>query len=325
MSYFDETLKDWVKTQQAGLGTTRSMQKLFNVRNRAILDLIGAGVSRKNFQKVKQAVRKLDAKAKERLFKLIESQLADVANITIRNELGNMELLNITPTKTSLNTTGILRKALSEPMQATSKTVRQVMNDVFGASTEAATNIIRRSITEGLTGRQVRRVLLDRFNVDNRHLATVTATAMNSVANTARSEFYKANSDVIRGVMWRSTLDSRTSPYCQSMDGKIWEVDEPHPSPPAHPNCRSFLVPIVTGMTDKQARTMLRPSVAEGKAKRTTQPTYGEWLKRQSKGFQLQVLGKRRTELLRKGKVSFDRFTTTDGRLLTLKELEQRL
>lgn len=325
MSYFDETLKDWVRTQQAQLGTTRTLQRVYTRRNNSILRLVGNDVNTKNLRAVKKALSEIDAKAKAKLIKLIEAQLADVANITIRNEAGNMEFLGITPSNKSFNTVGVVRKALNTPMQATNKTVKQVMNDVFGSSSEAATNIIRRSVTEGLTGAEVRRILKTRFTADSRYLATATATAMNSVANVARDEFYKANDDVIAKVMWRSTLDSRTSDICQSLDGKSWKVSEPHPSPPAHPNCRSFLVPVVKGISEDEAQRMTRPAVVDGEAKRVRAPTYGEWLGRQNKGFQEQVLGPRRAELLRKGDLSFDRFFTKDGKRLTIKQLEQKL
>lgn len=324
MSYFDETLKDWVKTQQAGAYLSSIMTREYTERNKRILGIISRGVTERNIQSILRRIKKLDVATQKKLLTIIEKQLADVANITIRNEIGNIELLGVTPTAKTYSTIGVSKAAMNSPMRGSDRTPTELLKDVFGSGHVAATNIIRRGVTEGITGSQMRKALKDRFNVDNRHLATSTATAMNAIANGARNEFYSKNKDVINKVMWRSTLDSATSPICQSLDGRVWPVDEAHPNPPAHPNCRSFLVPVVEGVSDKHARAMMRPAVVDGEAKRTRAPTYGDWLSKQNKGFQEQVLGKKRTELFRKGELEFNQFFTSDGRQLTLLELEQK-
>jgi hypothetical protein len=50
---------------------------------------------------------------------------------------------------------------------------------------------------------------------------------------------------------WCSVLDERTSAICEEMDGQVVDIDEPFTrpdgeevmSPPAHPNCRAFVIP----------------------------------------------------------------------------------
>ncbi len=56
----------------------------------------------------------------------------------------------------------------------------------------------------------------------------------------------------------------------------------------------------------------------------SNQVTYGGFLKRQSKEFQNDVLGPRRAELFRSGKLRIDQFTDDMGRTLTLDELAAR-
>ena len=52
---------------------------------------------------------------------------------------------------------------------------------------------------------------------------------------------------------WVSVLDDKTTDICESRDGKIYTYGK-GPLPPAHPNCRSSTVPIVSGVTVPQIR-----------------------------------------------------------------------
>ena len=68
---------------------------------------------------------------------------------------------------------------------------------------------------------------LDRSNT------TLVRTAVQHCAQTARSAFYQRNTDIIVGVQWVSTLDSRTTATCRSLDGSKFLVDRARP--PLHP------------------------------------------------------------------------------------------
>jgi len=52
--------------------------------------------------------------------------------------------------------------------------------------------------------------------------------------------------------------------------------------------------------------------------------TYGQWFARQSAARQDEIVGAKRGELFRAGKLSFDKFTDDKGRWLSLDELRQR-
>jgi hypothetical protein len=45
----------------------------------------------------------------------------------------------------------------------------------------------------------------------------------------------------VEQVMWSATLDMVTCPECGDLDGKFWGINEDHPEPPLHPNCRCCL------------------------------------------------------------------------------------
>jgi SPP1 gp7 family putative phage head morphogenesis protein len=87
---------------------------------------------------------------------------------------------------------------------------------------------------------------------------TLARTAASTVQSEAQQAYYKNNGDIMKGVRWVSTLDSRTTPQCQALDGHSWQPDAkgdnlvpvghdiPFPGyPPIHWNCRSTTVPVL--------------------------------------------------------------------------------
>ena len=68
-------------------------------------------------------------------------------------------------------------------------------------------------------------------------------TLINGASNAARLEMFEVNRDVIDGVKFLGTFDSRTCLVCATYDGKIWPSDqlEKVVRPPLHPNCRCIV------------------------------------------------------------------------------------
>lgn len=64
----------------------------------------------------------------------------------------------------------------------------------------------------------------------------ITRTALQHVSSQARFATWDRNRDIIKGVQWVSTLDSRTSNLCRSLSGRVFPIDK-GPRPPAHINC----------------------------------------------------------------------------------------
>lgn len=71
--------------------------------------------------------------------------------------------------------------------------------------------------------------------VHRRDVNTVVRTAINHTSSMARSSMYEANSDILQGYEWVSTLDSKTSLICGGRDGIIY-TNPTDPRPPAHFN-----------------------------------------------------------------------------------------
>jgi SPP1 gp7 family putative phage head morphogenesis protein len=161
------------------------------------------------------------------------------------------------------------------------------------------------------------------FGTSRRNAQTFVLTAASTVSNNAREEVYKRNSELLRGLRWTSTLDTRTSSFCQSHDGKIYAIGDAHPSLPAHPRCRSILVPITRKFDEKGV-----PEIAPGKrasmdGQVPKSTTFGDWIEKQSQERQDAVFGSERAQLFRDGKVKFADLYRENGEFRSLDELRK--
>jgi len=78
-------------------------------------------------------------------------------------------------------------------------------------------------------------------------LETIARTNITEALNEGRMTMYKDPDvdDFVPYLQWSSIMDTRTTEYCRSMDGKIFKKGEVL-LPPAHFNCRSTVVPVTT-------------------------------------------------------------------------------
>lgn len=196
--------------------------------------------------------------------------------------------------------------------------------------------------------------------VTRREAEIIARTATNSVSNMSRQTFLQANADVIKAEVWVATLDSATCPQCGALDGRRWEVGK-GPIPPAHPQCRCTKVAAVDdelignrpfkksterellgeyadeagidapktrgalprghkGKFDAFARKRGRELVGQVPAS----TTYEEFMRKQTRAFQEDVLGKARAKAWRNGEVDLGDFVDDSGRMYTLDELMKR-
>ena len=138
---------------------------------------------------------------------------------------------------------------------------------------------------------------------------SLVRTALQHASAQAREATWQENSSVIESVIWTATLDGRTSMLCKSLDGREFPIDKGI-RPPAHINCRSTI------------RAKLKPKYAslQKGATRFSRGTdgvkyvpagenYYGWLKNQPKAFQESAIGVKRTQLLRNGGLSSEKFS----------------
>lgn len=188
--------------------------------------------------------------------------------------------------------------------------------------------------------------------------ALVRSSAI-AVANDARLRSYAEMGDILRGIMWVATLDSRTTDICKALSGKQWSFpdmepidhDKVFPGPTAHWNCRSTQVSVLKsldelagkklpslgdqeveermreilegeGWSKEKAATVKRNMRAsmDGPISRAT--TFDDWLKGKPDSFINETLGPGRARLFREGKVTLSELTDQTNRPLRLDELE---
>lgn len=154
-----------------------------------------------------------------------------------------------------------------------------------------------------------------------RQAETIARTACNLVSNRAALEVFRANEDVAPRVRFTATLDSRVSVLCASLDGLSWGLNDPGMRvPPLHPSCRSVLVPEpnwkALGLDAPPEGTR---ASADGQV--PADLSAEQWLRKAPHGVQEGVLGVKRAELFRQGRMSLRDLVKSDGRVLTLDEL----
>lgn len=196
--------------------------------------------------------------------------------------------------------------------------VRDVLRrEVSAGGTDAA---VQDAIMKGVMGTKAANYKDGILDYSRRSLDQKTRTLHNGVAQETRSEFYEQNDDIFDGVLWVSVLDNVTSAICQSLDGTVFPVDEGE-RPPAHPNCRSEVVPIVKDW-EAMGLSDLGPGTRESMTGEVPETqTYNEWLKSQSAEAQDDILGPSRGQMFRDNEWNVDRFVDDTGRKYTLDEL----
>lgn len=161
------------------------------------------------------------------------------------------------------------------------------------------------------------------YDAGARETAAIVRTSIKHVANATREAMYQENDDFVKKVMFVATLDDRTTQICASLDGKEFDIND-GPRPPMHFNCRSTTVPVVMswkelGIKDPDAGT--RASM-DGYVPEKLK--YQDWLRKQPKSVQEEVLGVKKAELFRKEKISIDKFVDNQYNVLTLEELRAK-
>ncbi len=220
----------------------------------------------------------------------------------------------------------------SRPFQG--RFLRDWVKDLEAGTMKRLTGAIQQGMIQGETTDQiVRRVhgtqaagFKDGILQTSRNQArNMVRTAVNHVSNAARERLYAENDDLVKGVQWVATLDTRTCEECGGLDGQVFEMDE-GPRPPAHPSCRCATVPVIKswkelGIDLEEAPDGTRASM-DGEVAATQ--TYNEWLGDQTAAVQNEALGPTRGALFREGGLAVDGFTDNAGNILTLDQLRQR-
>lgn len=225
------------------------------------------------------------------------------------------KMLEATGVAVSVPSLGQVAAAMyAMPLQAgNGRLLESFIADWTVAERTAVTGAIRMGVVQGQTTAQIvtaiRGTKANRYAdgllaVTKRHAEAVVRTAVAHVGDVARLETYAANDDIIKGEQWSATLDSRTSAICRSLDGRVFALNK-GPRPPAHVNCRSVRIPVLSDefafLTEGEKRSSVDGPV-------DARTTFYEWLQKQPASFQDEAIGPTRGKLLREGGLSADRF-----------------
>lgn len=193
--------------------------------------------------------------------------------------------------------------------------------------------------------------------VTRRNAMAITRTAVNAVMNAVNRDFFNSNAEYFKGERFVATLDSRTTPICRSLDGKVFPVGE-GPIPPLHWNCRSIRVVTldgealgkrparnytidgllrefteaegIDGVSDRDLLprgykgafdTFMQRRIRELTGQVAADVDYATWLKRQPAAFQDDILGVTKGKLYRTGQLSLDKFVDAQYNEVSLKDL----
>lgn len=228
----------------------------------------------------------------------------------------------------------IVQQVVSQPIQGkvmedwwedlTQDTQRRLHNQIgIGlAQGETTDQIVRR--VRGTQAAGYRDGVLE---ATRSQVAAVVRTTTAHVTTQAREQTYREMSDVLDGVQWVATLDTRTCQVCGPLDGQKFKVGE-GPRPPAHWNCRCTTTPVtkslasILGRRKRAGAPEPSPSTRasmDGQVPETV--TYDDWIARQPAAVQDEVFGPARGRLYRSGEITAKDMVTRTGRLRTLDEL----
>lgn len=202
--------------------------------------------------------------------------------------------------------------ATTIPLSATGDLLEPFIKDMTAREVAQINKVILRGYSEGWTNDEITRILRGTKKLGykdgllpqmGKHNGSLVRTAVQHTSNAAREATWLENEDLIDSYRWVSTLDSRTTSQCRSLDGKVFKIGK-GPRPPIHMNCRSTTVAVIKGF--ENLSDMLTRASENGQVAGSL--TYYDWLKTQSADFQDAVLGQARGDLFRKGGLSVERF-----------------
>lgn len=225
--------------------------------------------------------------------------------------------------------------------------VAEWWSDQAGQTLRTFTREMRMGIAAGETNAQlVRRIRGGTENgqpvrgfmqTSRNHAESLVRSATQAVAAEAKQAVYVANADILKGVMWLATLDTRTTLGCAARDRLLYDAvthepighDLPWDGGPGnrHFGCRSTSTPVTKslrelGLDIDDVPPGSRASM-DGQLPEDTR--FEDWLERQSRTRQDEVLGAGRADLWRDGRITFRDLLDQRGRELTLEELRQRI
>jgi len=261
----------------------------------------------------------------------ISPQFAQAVVTTDPTQLGIVSLSDQLPGATR---TAVARITVADGATLTlpnGEVVRKAFENIGTKQAEMFSQAVRNGLLTGESTDSIVRRLRGRLNreqlgttqqiiqqgglltsMPDNQIRAIVRSSITQVSDAAMQQVAAANPDATRKYRYTAILDTRTSPICRSLDGKVYKWGE-GPQPPLHFNCRSMRVPIVKGFAARDAEL---------------RQTYGEWLM-DNPAKKEQVFGSKTPYFNYLAKRygpndALRRFVREDGSELTLEQLKRR-
>ncbi len=187
------------------------------------------------------------------------------------------------------------------------------MRGVLADQQRRTQNILTQAVINGESISKTANKLAAANEIGKRAATRITRTNLNASANEANRILYDSDPEVFSGYRWDSTFDSRTSAICASLHGRFYPLNSIPPGPPAHPNCRSTLIPefrdprIQEFAEDggRRVRTFNKSGEQTGSEIIESDRNFDTWLRKQPDAVTKKVTGSNvANRLFRSGKIS---------------------
>ena len=320
-SYFDLALKRQVVLERLKSGQvkefTKEIKKVEKLLRQTLL-LLDDEVSGFSSTKVNKLLRDLQHD-QTALFQAgvtnLTKNLADISALYAVHEVNDLtNTVDLRGTKLNAFTKKeLFSKVIKQPLTTDGNLLQPWLKDFTTREVKRTSGVVRAGWAQGKTNQQLvqelagtkaRRYKDGVLDITRRNAETVVRTAIQHVSSAAQHAVWEDNQDVVKEYRFVATLDGDTSRECRALDGQVFPFGR-GPVPPIHPRCRSRTVGVLQDKFSFLSEGRTRS--AEG-GPVSTKTNYYDWLKRQSKEVQEEVLGPTRTKLFRDGGMSAERF-----------------
>jgi len=218
------------------------------------------------------------------------------------------------------------------PNIQTSKSIRSHFDSIGSAEFQRIQSKVKLGLAEGKSQKEIISSVLDTTRLTESQVKSLVRTSITRTEALAIDRVMERNKDIVYGYRFTAVLDSRTSPTCSSLDGKVFLLDNIKYRPPLHWNCRSALVPVlkskeeIAKVESDRIKKRALAEVAAGKLNGETPKVedYSQWLIRQPMNIQTQHLGSEElVSLFQSGTLKVGEFFTPKGRGISIAALRK--
>jgi len=332
--YYDETIEQSSLLERYKEALFAAVLSVWRPWRRRIVNRTRSGLERLAGRGVRATQTKAFQHILDRQADAIDKAFADLQRMLTR-ELREMAVLEIGFAEQTLEKVlpevvlGKLEPGAAKRVVSQRPFEGQVLKKHFDRLNRETREALERSVKQGITNGESLTQIVARvreraggaLQITERNLRSMVHTAVNTASNAARLEVFRANAANIAWVRWVTTLDSSACQACVAFDGRRWRPNDPTIVVPSlHYGCRCDLVPEVAGAPAGERASVSGPVPGD--------MTYDDWLRLQSVDVQNDVLGKKRAEMWRSGKLrNLDPrlLLNANNRPVTLDVLRKRL